>query len=104
VVSCSLGGWELTKLTINGNTGKKRRDLEEQMFLKMIKTEKDYDQALIELQRLIMSNPEPDSEERNRMEVLSHLVKKYEDENFHFEKSDPIDMIKFIMEQRGLTQ
>ena len=74
------------------------------MSLKVIKTQNDYDEVIREVENLIDSDPDPGTEEADRMEVLSVLIKAYEDEHFHFDLPDPISAIKFVMEQRGLKQ
>ena len=40
----------------------------------------------------------------NELDVLSILVEKYEEEHFPIEAPDPIEAIKFRMEQMGLLQ
>lgn len=42
--------------------------------------------------------------EADELEVLSILIEKYEDEHYPIAPSDPIEAIKFRMEQQGLTQ
>ncbi|TKJ42467.1 plasmid stabilization protein [candidate division LCP-89 bacterium B3_LCP] len=74
------------------------------MSLKVIKTQNDYDEALREIEEFIILDPVPGTEEANRLEVLSVLIKAYEDEHFHFDLPDPISAIKFVMEQRGLKR
>lgn len=74
------------------------------MSLKVIKKEADYEKALEELERLIDLDPDPETEEADRLEVLSLLIKAYDDEHFHFDLPDPISAIRFVMEQRGLKQ
>lgn len=74
------------------------------MNIKLIKTEDDYDAALIEIERLIELHPEPGTEESDRLEVISLLVADYEKEHFPFDLPDPIFAIKFVMEQRGLKR
>ena len=74
------------------------------MSLKVIKTQTDYDDALREIEKLIDLDPELGTKEADRLEVLSLLIKAYENEQFHFDLPDPISAIKFVMEQRGLKQ
>ena len=42
--------------------------------------------------------------EADELEVLSILIEKYEDEHYPIAPSDPVEAIKFRMEQQGLTQ
>ena len=74
------------------------------MGLKVIKTKTDHQEAVKEIERLIIDNPEPGTENADRLEVLSVLIENYEKEHFPMDLPDPISTIKFIMEQRGLTQ
>ncbi|MDH5730581.1 MAG: ImmA/IrrE family metallo-endopeptidase [Gammaproteobacteria bacterium] len=70
--------------------------------LKVIKSEQDLEAALARLETLMDLNPAVDSDEANELEVLSVLIRKYEDENVDLGPSDPIEAIKFRMDQQGL--
>lgn len=72
------------------------------MRLKIIKTEEDYNKALERLE-VIFQAP-ADSEEGDEAELLAVLIEKYEDEHYPIEAPDPIEAIKFRMEQMGLSQ
>ena len=72
------------------------------MTIKPIKTKKDYQQALDRLE--IIFDAKKNSNEGDELEVLSILIQKYEDENFPIGFPDPIEAIKFRMEQLGYTQ
>jgi HTH-type transcriptional regulator/antitoxin HigA len=72
------------------------------MELKPIKTEKQHNKALAEIDKLI--DCKPGSKEEDRLVVLSLLVEAYESEHYPIEPPDPIEAIKFRMEQMGLTQ
>jgi len=77
------------------------------MKTKIIKTEQEYKQACVRIYNLINSsvNPiEPDSPEGEELEILSLLVEKYEHEFYPLEAPNPIDAIKFRMEQMNLKQ
>lgn len=74
------------------------------MIIKIIHTETDYEAAIDEIKRLIISDPATGSEEANRLDILFLLVEKYEEDNFHFDLPDPISAIKFVMEQKKLKQ
>jgi len=69
---------------------------------KVIKTEAEYRSALARFEKLL----EADEEHRayDDMELLSVLIEKYEDEHYPIDPPDPIEAIKFRMEQDGLTQ
>lgn len=65
-----------------------------------IRTEEAYEAALEEIGRLLEA--EPGSPEYDRLDVLSTLVEAYEAIHHPMEAPDPIALIEFVMEQRGL--
>ena len=73
------------------------------MEIKAIRTEKDYLAALRDLSALIDSDPSPDTPEGERLDVLGTLVQAYEAKHHPIDPPDPIDAIKFRMEQSNLT-
>ena len=70
------------------------------MTIKPIKTERDYQAALKEIQRLW--DAAPNSSKGDRLEVLVTLVEAYEQKHYTVEPPDPVEAIKFRMEQLGL--
>nr|MDQ3015095.1 transcriptional regulator [bacterium] len=72
------------------------------MTVKPIKTKKDYNQALERLE--IIFDSKKGSNEGDELEVLSILIEKYEDKHFPVGLPDPIEAIKFKMEQLGYNQ
>jgi HTH-type transcriptional regulator/antitoxin HigA len=72
------------------------------MNIKVIKTEEDYNQALLRLEKIFHSPV--DSIEGDEADVLSILIEKYEDENYPIEVPDPIEAILFRMEQMDMTK
>jgi HTH-type transcriptional regulator/antitoxin HigA len=72
------------------------------MNIKAIKTEQDYEQALSRLEEIfhVPSN----TEEGDEAEVLSILIEKYEDEHYPIAAPDPIEAIKFRMEQMDMKK
>jgi len=73
------------------------------MNLKVIKTKAQHKKALSDLEELMIQNPEQGSRESDRLEVLALLIEKYEAENIEIGLPDPIEAIKFRMEQLKLT-
>jgi HTH-type transcriptional regulator/antitoxin HigA len=73
------------------------------MEIKAIRTEQDYLAALREVSALIDSDPSPDSPDGERLDVLATLVQAYEAKHHPIDPPDPIDAIKFRMEQSNLT-
>ncbi|MGM0531479.1 MAG: helix-turn-helix domain-containing protein, partial [Bacteroidota bacterium] len=70
-------------------------------------TEQEYNEACERIYKLINSSDksiEPDSPEGEELELLALLVEKYEQENHSMEAPDPIEAIKFRMEQMNLRQ
>lgn len=72
------------------------------MKIKPIYTETDYKAALKEVSRLVDKDPEIGSEEGDKLEVLATLVEAYEAEHYPAILPDPIEAIKFRMDQQGL--
>jgi HTH-type transcriptional regulator/antitoxin HigA len=72
------------------------------MTIKPIKTKKDYQSALERLEKIF--DAKKGSTEGDELEVLSILIEKYEDEHFPIGFPDPIEAIKFRMEQLGYNQ
>jgi len=72
------------------------------MDIKILKTEAEYDAALERIDALM--NAAPGSSEEEELQLLALLGEKYEDENYPSELPDPVEAIKFRMEQEGLTR
>lgn len=71
------------------------------MEIKPIRTAEDYRATLQEIEKLMMAEPgTPDGE---RLDVLVTLVEAYERKHFPLDLPDPVEAIKFVMDQRGLT-
>ncbi|MDP5199269.1 type II toxin-antitoxin system HigA family antitoxin [Flavobacterium sp. DG2-3] len=71
------------------------------MEIKPIKTEKDYDWALERVNALF--DAKPNTDEGDELDILVTLIEKYEKIHYPIPEPDPIEAIKFVMEQRGLT-
>lgn len=72
------------------------------MDIKVIKTEEDYQQALKRLE--VIFEASIDSPEGDEAEILSILIEKYEDEHYPIGPPDPIEAIKFRMEQMDMKK
>ncbi len=70
------------------------------MEIKPIKSEADYDAAVVEIEGLM--GAEPDTPEGDRLDILATLVEAYEARHHQIDPPDPIDAIRFRMEQAGL--
>ncbi len=73
------------------------------MEIKAIRTEADYLAALQEVSTLIDLDPAIDSPEGERLDVLGTLVQSYETKHYPIDPPDPIEAIKFRMDQSGMT-
>jgi HTH-type transcriptional regulator/antitoxin HigA len=67
-----------------------------------IRDERAYEAALAEIEGLISARP--GTNEGDRLDVLATLVQAYEAEHHAIEAPDPIALIEFAMEQRGLDR
>lgn len=74
------------------------------MTIKVIKTEKQYQEYLAEVEQLVSVNPKIGSAEADRLELLSVLIEKYENEHYFIGLPDAIEAIKFRMEHMGFKQ
>lgn len=72
------------------------------MNLRAIKTEQDYYQALERLE--VIFDAELGTVEGDELEILGILIDKYEKEHFPINLPDPIEAIKFRMEQLDFSQ
>jgi HTH-type transcriptional regulator / antitoxin HigA len=70
--------------------------------IKPIKTETDYDAAIVRINQLLDRNPKPGSEEDHELDILSTLVEAYEDDHYPILPPDPVDAIRVVMEEKGL--
>ena len=72
------------------------------MTIRPIKTKKDYKAALARMEQIF--DAKAGTVEGDELEVLGILVEKYENEHFPVGLPDPIEAIKFRMEQLGYSQ
>jgi HTH-type transcriptional regulator/antitoxin HigA len=72
------------------------------MRLKMIKTEEEYQEALAILDKLM--DAVPGSPEEEELDLLAFLIENYEKVQFPISLPDPIEAIRFQMDQQGLTR
>lgn len=73
------------------------------MNIQPIRTKRDHTKALRELSAYFENEPKPGTEDGDRFEILLTLVEAYEAKRFPIEAPDPIEAIRFRMEQGGLT-
>ena len=70
--------------------------------LKPIKTKADYARAMAEIEELW--GAKSGTPEGDRLDILATLVDAYESQHYPMDPPDPIEAIKFRMEQQGLTR
>ena len=70
--------------------------------LKPIRTKADYEASLAEIERLWGARS--GTPEGDRLDILATLVDAYENEHYPMDPPDPIEAIKFRMEQQGLKR
>jgi len=70
--------------------------------LKPIRTKTDYKNAMAEIRRLW--GAKSGTADGDRLDVLATLVETYESEHYPMDPPDPVEAIKFRMEQQGLTR
>lgn len=73
------------------------------MDIKPIHSEQDYKEALRLASAFFENEPEPNTPEGDRFEVLLTLIEAYESKHYSIDPPDPIEAIKFRMEQEGLN-
>ncbi len=74
------------------------------MNIHPIRDDKDYEAALARIDTLMELDPSVGTVQSDELEILALLVEKYEEKHWHISEPDPIEAIKFRMEQMGLAQ
>ena len=76
------------------------------MDIKLLNSEDDYSQALESIESLLIAeeNGSLPQSESDKIEILLMLIDKYEEEHWAIDPPDPIEAIKFRMEQQGLSR
>ena len=70
--------------------------------LKPIRNEKDYERALAEVE--VLWGAKAGTPKGDRLDILATLIEAYEAEHYPMDPPDPIEAIKFRMEQQGLSR
>jgi HTH-type transcriptional regulator/antitoxin HigA len=73
------------------------------MDIRPIHTEADYKATLEEVSGLMDLDPDPRTPDGDRLDILATLVQAYEARHFPITAPDPVEAIKFRMDQRGLS-
>jgi len=69
-----------------------------------IRTERDYRAALKRIDELIAIDPKEKTKEFDELDIISTLVESYESIHYPIEAPDAVSAIKYIMEEKGLSQ
>jgi HTH-type transcriptional regulator / antitoxin HigA len=72
------------------------------MNIKPIKSERDYRRAMKEIDSLM--DARANTPEGDRLDLLVTLAEAWEEKNYPIEVPNPVEAIRFAMEQRGLTR
>jgi HTH-type transcriptional regulator/antitoxin HigA len=73
------------------------------MEIKPIRSEADLMAALAEVDQYVDDEPEPNSPEGMKLEVLLTLIEAYERKKYSFNPPDPIELLKFMIEQEQVA-
>lgn len=74
------------------------------MDVRALHNEADYEWALDQIERYFDDQPRPGTPEGDRFDVLSALIKHYEDEHYALPEADPIDVLHFAIDNMGRSQ
>ena len=70
----------------------------------VLRNEAEYNAAVVEVDRLLDADPQPGSDDCERLEFLSVLVQAYEDVHLPMDKlTTPQDVVEFMLDQKGLS-
>lgn len=72
--------------------------------IRAIRTEDDYDWALGQVAAYFENEPTPGTPDADRFDVLSDLIARYEDKHWTIEDPDPVEAIKYVLDQLGAGQ
>jgi len=73
------------------------------MEIRPIRNDEDYRLALRLVSRLVDQDPDPSSPDGEMLDVMATLVEAWEHRHHPIPPPDPVDAIRFAMEQRGMT-
>jgi HTH-type transcriptional regulator / antitoxin HigA len=73
-------------------------------MLKPIKNNQQYEEALARAYTLMQKTIRPDSKDSDELEITSILIKEYENEHYPILKPNPIEAIKFRLDQMNMSE
>lgn len=71
---------------------------------RIFKTQEDYERGMSRFLQLADGDLSPNTDDYDEFELLNLLIGHYESQKYPMDKPDPIDAIKFRMDQQGLSQ
>jgi HTH-type transcriptional regulator / antitoxin HigA len=74
------------------------------MKIQPIRTKADYKAALAVVSKLVDKDPAPGTPEGDQLDVLATLVEAYEAKHYPIPTPDPIELLRHVMESRGITR
>ena len=72
--------------------------------VRIIRSTEEHQRALARMSKLMDLDPEPGTPEDEEMDLLGLVIKHYEEKHFPMDPPDPIEVIKFMMDQQGLKK
>lgn len=73
-------------------------------MVRPIKNEQQYEAALLRVYALLQKDLKPDSKESDELEILSILVKEYENDHYPVAQPNPLEAIRFRLEQMNMSE
>lgn len=73
-------------------------------MVKPIKNNQQHEKALARAFALMQKNLKAGSKDSDELEILSILIKEYENEHFQIPKPNPLEAIKFRLEQMNMSE
>jgi len=73
-------------------------------MLRPIKNEHQYQDALARVYMLMQEDIKPDSKESDELEILSILIKEYENEHYPIAQPNPLEAIRFRLDQMNMSE
>jgi HTH-type transcriptional regulator / antitoxin HigA len=72
--------------------------------IRPLRSEKDYDAALAEIERYFAKAPKPGTPDGDRFDLLALVIEDYERKVWPIDPPNPVDAIRYRMETGGFTQ
>jgi HTH-type transcriptional regulator / antitoxin HigA len=69
-----------------------------------LRNEAEYEAAVAEIDALVERDPAPGSDDGDRLDMLAILVEAYESDHLPAAWASPVEVVTFLMEQRGMTR